>query len=471
MFSASTVRSSGYSFLYGGLTLLLVAGATQAKETDTNSAGPAPVREQTLREGRDLFSRAWVPNDPRSHGGDGLGPVFNARSCLACHDQGGPGGAGPVERNIDVATVTGGRSQGYQFTYSFAIGFGTGQGTYRSVSNLSEPSRRGPEIDASVLATVHPGFRTSRSVVLHHFGTDPEYHSWRAAVPGPHGTALIRTTQRNPTPLFGTALLDSLPDEAIEAAAKRKFPDSTRVRGRVSRLRDGRIGRFGWKAQTATLAEFVLSAAATEVGLELPGRHQAADPRLPGVGAAGLDMNEAECDALVAYVRSLPEPAIRESFDADEAARVKAGEATFGSIGCAGCHLPRVGDVEGVYSDLLLHDMGLGLGDTGSYDVFVGPPAGGEEFAAGGRGRAAGATDREWRTPPLWGLRDSGPYLHDGRALTIDRAITLHGGQGAVSARRYAQLSSRRKQQLGAFLNSLCAPAAEDELPSQSQRP
>ena len=71
------------------------------------------------------------------------------------------------------------------------------------------------------------------------------------------------------------------------------------------------------------------------------------------------------------------------------------------------------------------------------------------------------ASVREWRTPPLWGLRDSGPYLHDGRAATIDQAVALHGGQGAASARRFAELSARRKQHLDAFLMSLVAPAAD----------
>ena len=134
--------------------------------------------------------------------------------------------------------------------------------------------------------------------MLHLYGTDPAYNAWRGSVPGRHGSILVRTSERNPPALFGAGLIDAIPDEAIEAAAKRKFPGSSAVKGRVSRLKDGRIGRFGWKAQTATLKEFVLSAAAGEMGLEVPGRHQAADPRLPGLVATGLDMDEAECDAL-----------------------------------------------------------------------------------------------------------------------------------------------------------------------------
>jgi CxxC motif-containing protein (DUF1111 family) len=282
--------------------------------------------------------------------------------------------------------------------------------------------------------------------------------------------ALVRS-QRNPTALFGAGLIDALPAEVLEDAARVKHPGRSEIAGRVSRQKDGRIGRFGWKAQTATLAEFALSAAATEIGLEVPGHHQAADPRLPGLGAKGLDMAETECSALVSYVRGLPAPVVREPADEAEASQVKAGEATFRSIGCASCHLPKLGDVEGIYSDLLLHDMSPRLADTGSYGVFVAEPAGanGPAAAGGPRGESAGATVQEWRTPPLWGLRDSAPYLHDGRAATVAQAITLHGGQGAASAQRYAQLSSRRKQQLEAFLMSLSAPPREDEAPGQAQ--
>ena len=183
-------------------------------------------------------------------------------------------------------------------------------------------SRRRSQLDPRLLAAIHPGFRESRSVVLHHYGTDPAYNAWRGTVPGQHGSILVRTSERNPPALFGAGLIDAIPDEAIEAAAKRKFPGSSAVKGRVSRLKDGRIGRFGWKAQTATLKEFVLSAAAGEMGLEVPGRRQAADPRLPGIVATGLDMDEAECDALTDYVRSLPTPiAIRPADDRESAQR------------------------------------------------------------------------------------------------------------------------------------------------------
>ena len=94
------------------------------------------------------------------------------------------------------------------------------------------------------------------------------------------------------------------------------------------------------------------------MGLEVPDRHQAADPRLPGVAAKGLDMDKDECNLLIEFVRSLPVPVAATAGDDRTVAQIKAGEATFKSIGCATCHLPKLGDAVGIYTDLLLHDMG-----------------------------------------------------------------------------------------------------------------
>ena len=133
----------------------------------------------------------------------------------------------------------------------------------------------------------------------------------------------------------------------------------------------------------------------------------------------------------------------------------KAGKALFKSIGCAECHVPQLGEIKNIYSDLLLHDMGPDLSDTPSYGAFV---AGVEPRPANpAPGRVGAATDTEWRTPPLWGLRDSAPYLHDGRAASIDDAILLHGGEASSSAQRYRQLAPRDQSQLQFFLSSLKA--------------
>jgi CxxC motif-containing protein (DUF1111 family) len=69
-----------------------------------------------------------------------------------------------------------------------------------------------------------------------------------------------------------------------------------------------------------------------------------------------------------------------------------------------------------------------------------------------------GASRHEWRTPPLWGLRDSPPYLHDGRAANVDQAVAFHGGEAARSAKRYFQLRPQERRELASFLESLAAP-------------
>lgn len=421
------------------------------------AAGPVAAGETEVERGRALFKHAWTPNDSRSRAGDGLGPVFNAVSCVACHDRGGPGGAGGTDRNIEIITAVDPMNVGNGgYFYAFSMDFGAGRFEYRIGDPSASPGREPARVDPALAATVHPGFRRATSLMLHRFGTDPRYQSWRDSVPGTHGRIAVQTSERNPTPLFGLGRLDAIPDSVIEAAARPRASAGVRVRGRVGRTDDGRVGRFGWKAQTATLDEFVRAAAANEVGLDVPGHHQGVDPRLPGLEAPGLDLDEDDCRALVAYVRSLPAPVAEAPADAKEAAQVKAGESTFRSLGCAACHLPKLGDVQGLYSDLLLHDMSPRLADTGSYAVLVAGAADAPAPRNPGRDGPAGVA--EWRTPPLWGLRDSAPYLHDGRAATIAEAIALHGGEGAASASRFAQLSPRRRQQLEAFLLSLAAP-------------
>ena len=100
------------------------------------------------------------------------------------------------------------------------------------------------------------------------------------------------------------------------------------------------------------------------------------------------------------------------------------------------------------------------LSDTGVYGAFLagGKDAGAAVQVQGGKPERPQASLNEWRTPPLWGLRESAPYLHDGRAPTIEQAILLHGGEAAASAQRYRGLSPRERGQLERFLLSLTAP-------------
>jgi CxxC motif-containing protein (DUF1111 family) len=559
---------------------------------------------KAVAQGREIFEREWLPGDARSHGGDGLGPVYNDSSCVACHNLGGAGGGGSNNKNVDIITAfPNGQSVVDGFVVvdqqrpgflAKALGSLVGIGTSKSAepagnqpaNAAAKPRRRG--VDRTALIKTHPGFKTSRSVVLHQFGTADGYEAWRQSlagigdmtvgVAGPMaeiariqssanfgnfqtqatiGPFNVVRSQRNPTALYGAGLIDAIPDRAIEAVAKTKHFSFPEIGGRVSRLKDKRVGRFGWKAQTPSLEDFVLTACAVELGLEVPGHHQGGSPLKADEHAKGLDLTAGECSALVAYVRDIPRPTARKVANEQEAGEIKAGRALFTRAGCATCHTPKLGDVDGLYSDLLLHDMGPELGDTGQYGVFdpsssddeivdeTGPIADANPlqpapatalsrnpfepdqpqavaasplepsvsdgavtvtqedapnsvqalaipaspmvdsgqvvqrviagsvfqvpvaFVPSGKRPTTGPASRvEWRTPPLWGFRDSGPYLHDGRAKTLEQAVALHGGEASRVAQRYFKFSTKERRQVEAFLKSLTAPSQSELLAS-----
>jgi CxxC motif-containing protein (DUF1111 family) len=483
---------------------------------------------QRLDEGRELFLREWTPADSRSHGGDGLGPVFNDTSCVACHNAGGTGGGGPSSKNVDIITAIATRAAAPAAASELPRFLSR---VAEALTGIEAPPPAEPtqprKPDTTALVKAHAGFRTARSVVLHRFGLDPNYEGWRRSMLGESrpgfrrgpemlgvapsfskaqaeidqiksalafptdfrrqqqiGEFIVLRSQRNPTALYGAGLIDAIPDEVLEAAAEHRDPDHPGIAGRVSRQKDGRIGRFGWKAQTPRLDDFVRTACAVELGLDVPGHHQGGLPQSPETKPTGLDLSDNECGALLAYVASLPKPTEIVATSVAERQKVTAGKAAFERVGCAACHMPTLGNVDGIYSDLLLHDMGPETGDTGAYGAFVpdssepdvvdsDPPGvvGTTTVVTTPRGPTANrfeakrptgpATRQEWRTPPLWGFRDSGPYLHDGRAATLDEAIAMHGGEAAGSAREYFSLPPAERQQVTAFLKTLTAPTPE----------
>jgi CxxC motif-containing protein (DUF1111 family) len=272
----------------------------------------------------------------------------------------------------------------------------------------------------------------------------------REIVPPEANTVALRQT----TPLWGLGLVDAITDDTLLALAARPAVDG--ITGRAAMITDvdsdtPRVGRFGWKNQHASLLGFCADAYANEMGitnrffpvenapngktalidaLHLPaGPEDTADPVS---GKADFEL----VNDFIRFLAPLPHAA-------PTLASVR-GQAVFQQLGCAVCHVPSLttgpSDVAAIankpvplFSDLLLHDMGT-LGD----------------------GIAQGAaTGREFRTAPLWGLRASGRFLHDGRALTVDQAIRMHEGQGAVSRDRYVQLTAAQRADLLAFLNTL----------------
>jgi len=394
---------------------------------------PQVVDTSMALAGETLFKHDWTPNDPLANGGDGLGPVYNATSCVACHHQGGVGGSGGLDHNVTTFTVrTGG------------VGGSSREGVVHA------HAVKYAETLAMVSSTLPPISQPSLAQVVALRGRESHCMSF------PSG---VHVSQRNTPALFGAKLINEIPESVIIAGER-----SQRVRwgmasaqdenlpvGRASHLADGRVGRFGWKGQSASLSDFVQAACANELGLGNPGQAQPRPLGNPGYQAAGLDLTLEQCDQLTSYVASLDRPMERLPADSMAQEQSEAGKKLFKNTGCADCHTPDLGSVQGVYSDLLLHRMGQELVGGGSYNE---PPA----PLPDGSKPGSPPTPGEWRTPPLWGVNDSAPYLHDGRAPTLEEAIRLHGGQGSRAAERFARLSAAEQAQLITFLKTLRAP-------------
>jgi CxxC motif-containing protein (DUF1111 family) len=233
--------------------------------------------------------------------------------------------------------------------------------------------------------------------------------------------------------LRGTAMIDNiLVSQLLAATVDPTVPAG--VRGRVNVLPDGRVGRFGWKAQTATLVEFMGEAFRDEIGVT----NSLAPTDL--VNGCGANIMKPEIDAvpltaLVAFLNTIDPPVPAA------ACTSSAGAAAFAAVGCANCHKPSYSVPGGgttlvarLYSDLLLHDLGPGLSDG---------------FEQGS------ATAAEFRTAPLWRVSDRTHFLHDGRATTILDAIRLHGGQASDAVAAFNALSDADRQALLAFLGCI----------------
>lgn len=398
-------------------------------------AGPRKLDARAVAAGGELFNHQWTTGDPLASG-DGLGPVFNARSCVECHFQGGIGGGGPIENNVTI--------------YGASPGLLPKDKSIPSVGVVHSHAIK-PEFQEK-LSHVLPGLPDTPSVALERL-IDPNF---RCTIPSG-----VLITHRNTPALFGDGLLDAIPEDALYAQQRRNSSvarlaglsraKDLKVRGRVTRMADGRVGRFGWKAEFASLDDFVRAACANELGLSNPKRTQAISLARPDYKSKGTDLSDAQCSLMADFLRDLPAPVRTASTDPKARARVANGEKAFEAIGCADCHTRDLGTIQGFYSNLLIHDMGTDLASSNGYngDPPVSPSFDEEGIPPG---------DTEWRTPPLWGVADSAPYLHDGRAKTLDQAITLHGGEASNVVARYNQLSSEDRVDLIAFLQTLRAP-------------
>lgn len=401
---------------------------------------PSATAEQlaTFERGREVALRRFNLDD-------GLGPVFNVTFCASCHEKPTTGGSAGTYRNFSLAG--------------------------RVVDGAFFPANAVPLFDCGDLETPPderdrnpPPECVSGAVngVVRIYGYDE--NGAITARPDPE-SELDAIAGRNPIPFFGVGLLAELDEEEILSRADPDDDDGDGISGRPN-YDGGFVGRFGRKSQTVSIEGFIrgplfnhlgvtsdpltdeqrsrlpvdssadgAQAALIQLGSMLADRAQAAAPGTPNCDlddAQDPELAPEDLFDLVSFSMLLAAPQI-EPLDEQ---RVR-GLQRFDEAGCDGCHTPRINSPRGplpVYSDLLLHDMGPELADG----IFMGEASG-----------------SEFRTHPLWGISATGPYLHDGRATTLEEAILAHGGEGQASRDRFAAFDAGQQADLIEFLLSL----------------
>ncbi|MGQ0650604.1 MAG: di-heme oxidoredictase family protein [Gemmatimonadaceae bacterium] len=383
-----------------GCSDILTEAPEDADLFDAPVPGLSPAELAAFARGDEEFGRRFSP-------ATGLGPIFNDVSCASCHSGDGRG------RLDNALTRIGSPSDGF----------------LRSVG--------GPQIQNRAI----PGAVPERL---------------------PAGVA---HSVRLPPPVFGVGLIEAIPVSTVLALADSADVNGDGISGRPNWVtpasyvpadepggRSGReLGRFGRKGSVSTLLEQTVAAYLQDMGITSP---HLPDENLNPLSSVGSAIDVAvdpevlapTVQSVVHYLRALAPPA-----PGPETGAVVEGRTLFTQVRCAACHSPRlvtgsspiaalVGQTVELYSDLLLHDMGAELADN----------------------RPDGeATGREWRTPPLWGLRLIRQFLngdafllHDGRARTVDEAIRLHGGEAANSRDAFLRLTPAQRAALLAFVES-----------------
>ncbi|SCX31294.1 putative thiol oxidoreductase [Agrobacterium sp. DSM 25558] len=436
------------------------AGA--ATTTATTDPFSQPSANMTFERGHDfklgnaLFQKLWVSSPSSTQASDGLGPLYNARSCQTCHIKDGRGR--PPDGNEDAVSMflrlaRPARTPDETKAIADHDILNFPDATYgRQLQNLAVPGLN-PE---GKLAISYE----EQTVTLR----DGETVSLRKPTYGIEGLTYgplepdTTLSARIAQPTLGLGLIEAIADTDILANVR---PDG----GRPAWVRDHRsgalrLGRFGWKAQNASVRDQAADALSHDIGISSPDAPNAfgdctdnepdclAMPTGVQKRLGDVEAPSPVLDLMTFYTENLAVPA-RRNVDAPQVLR---GKQQFYAAGCASCHVPKFVTKRDAndplhsfqliwpYSDFLLHDMGEGLAD-------------GQQV-----GEASG---RDWRTQPLWGIgltqavNGNGFYLHDGRARSLSEAILWHGGEAQKARDAFAALQKSDRQALLTFLESL----------------
>ena len=411
-------------------------------------AANAPGKHQRpFSFGNRLFNTNWVEAPASVKSFDGLGPLFNRPSCSGCHTKDGRGqpptaGVGPMDSMLFRISIPGVGPHG---GVKPVPGYG---------DQLSERGILGVRAEGEAAVSyeeVAGRYGDGEAFSLR----QPRYSIGKTAYgPLPHETLI---SPRVAPQMIGLGLLEAVPAATLQALADPGDGDADGVSGRLNKVWDAMhnqpaIGRFGWKAGQPDLLNQNAAAAVGDIGLTtgVHPRENCTEAQAACAAAitGGLpDLTDEFLEKLTLYTASLAVPVQRDADDAN----VIAGAKLFRDFGCSACHLPALqsGDhrlpeianqIFHPYTDLLLHDMGEGLGD------------GRPEFEASGS---------EWRTPPLWGLgliavvNGHEMLLHDGRARGFAEAVLWHGGEAQKSNDNFRTAPKHQREALIAFLKSL----------------
>lgn len=398
------------------LSLGIVTGAS-AQDMEGGGINATPLDRAV---GRALFERLWVQSPSSTHASDGLGPLYVARSCAACHPNGG-GGQNELSRTLRLAMPDAPYAPiyGAQLQPRGIVGHpGEGRLALRHDTRSVRVGDDWVTLERPLPSLVAPAY----------------------GAPDPDMAMSLRIAP----PLHGLGALEHIPEQMILAQEDPEDRDGDGISGRASRLRDDsargwQLGRFGYKATEPNLNTQSATAFARDIGIGTPHHpdgwgdctaEQTACRAAPDGNTAaqdGLELSQQGLDLVVAYLHGL-EAAPKED---------PAGEALFASLGCASCHTPEYVTEHGTirpYTDLLLHDMGPGLAD----DL-----------------REGDAEATEWRTAPLWAMSEQTYFLHDGRATSVLDAILWHGGEADAARSAVLALSPADRDALIAYLEHL----------------
>jgi CxxC motif-containing protein (DUF1111 family) len=411
----------------------LLGGDTTVFDDSKNAFGsPAKNASEEHRDrfvvGNSFFKQNWVTAPASTEARDGLGPLFNARSCSSCHLNDGRGR--PPEPGEDLIGLL------FRFTNSPTYG-----GQLQPYGVLDVPGEGVPQIAYEPV----PGAYADGNFELLH----PSY-GFEGLTYGPLEAGTLISPRVAPQ-IIGLGLLEAVPEATLVALADPDDVDGDGISGRVSYL-DGAVGRFGWKANQPDVRQQTAGAFLGDMGIT-SSLHETNDCTAVELECAAAlnggapEIEEPRLADVVLYTRILAVPARRDLDDA----QVLRGEDLFDSLGCASCHtkelktaasdLPELANQTiRPFTDLLLHDMGPELADNRPDND---------------------ASGVEWRTPPLWGIglihtvNGHTRFLHDGRARNVEEAVLFHGGEANAAKEAFVAASASDREALLRFLGSL----------------